>query len=195
MDLTGLLRLWCAIGDTLLTSCEFRLESAMNQLTERGEEVHQLRKDMMRLRSLSEPALLKLNGLRNAQEEQQRIVRQKQRQIDLANVASRALGSAANPERRKQLSSLLDNMKRSLVRLERRRNIWKEVEKKQMIGALSALSLLQKDSAIPFETRPTPPLRKYRKLIVKKGREGESISSVGRNQETDRPSLRGIGLG
>jgi hypothetical protein len=168
-----------------LANCEFRLEIVINQLNERDDEVHQLRKDMMRLRSLSEPALLKLNGLQNAREAQHRTVRQKQRQIDLASVASRALGSAANPETHKYLSSLLDNTKRSLVRLKRRRNMWKEVEKKQMIGALGALSLLQEDSAITFDTRSTSPFRKYRKLIVKKVRDDEDIPSEGEAQ----PSL------
>jgi hypothetical protein len=146
-----------------------RQEIILEELWAREEELNELQREVMQLRALSGPAIVKLNSLKMAQEQQRRLIKEKQRQNEMVTVASRALQRGPNMETQKHLASVLDNTKKTLVRLEAKRTIWKEIEKKQMMAALGALCLIADRPSIHYQIRPDSPFRKGRLQMSKPG--------------------------
>ena len=77
-----------------------------------------------------------------ARRERERIKRERRQRSEMKHATQQALLSATNEATAKHLSTLLENTENSIARLEAKRRMWKEIEQKQAMAVLSAMSLL-----------------------------------------------------
>ena len=101
-----------------------------------------MRKEIERLKRITAPATQTLNRLKNAQQEQQRISTEQLRKKQMIDRARTEMSRAKDENAYKNIEQLLKNNQKSIARLEATKKLWKEVEKRQIMGALSALSLI-----------------------------------------------------
>ena len=121
---------------------KIRYDIIFKELSVKEEDLSNCKREISELRKISAPAASSLSRLRNAQYEQIRILREKERQKGMMTMAKSAMNNATNSEAQKHLNMLMKNTQKSIARLEAKRRMWKDVEKKQVMGALGALSLI-----------------------------------------------------
>jgi predicted nucleic acid-binding Zn-ribbon protein len=146
---------------------QLRFEVVSNEFSNRSEELAKLRREVMELRGLAAPAFAKYSRLCDAREEQRRILRERTNRRAVLTVAERAMDSVKDAETRRHLQSVVENTERSLVRLEARRAMWKEVERKQMMSTLGALSLIDENPMFEYRIPPISSFRKNRLQMTK----------------------------
>ena len=118
-----------------------RLDIAMKELGFKEETISDLKREIIKLKSMI-PSEEMLNKLKNAREEQKKLQREARQQKELLELSQHNLTGEKNESVRKHLLTLMENTKKSLNRNEAKRRMWKEVERKQVMGALNALSLI-----------------------------------------------------
>lgn len=122
-----------------------RLAAAMNELAIRHEENSALRRQLIHLKHAAIPTMPLLRRMHKAKEEQDKInIEEDQAKSKLENTKQIAK-KATNDQVRQHLNSMIKNSQQSLLRMEARRRYWQEVERKQMISVLSAISLISQD--------------------------------------------------
>ena len=122
-----------------------RLAAAMNELVTRQDENSALRRQLIHLNNAALPAMPLLRRMQKAKDEQERINLQQKRARSLIEEKTKIIGNAADDSMKSHLKTMIKNSQDSLLRMEARRRYWQEVEKKQIVGALGALSLLSQD--------------------------------------------------
>ena len=122
-----------------------RLSAAMDELVARQEENSALRRQLIHLNNAALPAMPLLRRMQKAKDEQERINNQQNRTRNLIEEKKKIYGNATDDSTRSHINSMIRNSMDSLLRMEAKRRYWQEVEKKQIVGALGALSLLSQD--------------------------------------------------
>lgn len=149
-------------------SLKVRYDIITKELSAKEDELTKLKHEIIELRNITAPAASSLSRLRNAQKEQARIQQEKEIQKRMITIAKSAMTTATNAAAQKHLSTLMENTQHSLARLEAKRMMWKEIEKKQIMGALSALSLIDDKKSLiqlknSFKGIPNSPFRNFRR--------------------------------
>jgi chromosome segregation ATPase len=119
-----------------------RLGVAMSELGVREDENYRLRKEIVELKQKLERPNRSLAHIEHSRAEQDIAKREKRQQKKVIAVAEMALKGIANTAVRSNLERLLENSQKSLTRLEAKRRMWQEIERKQVFAALSAVSLV-----------------------------------------------------
>ncbi|OHS98902.1 hypothetical protein TRFO_34770 [Tritrichomonas foetus] len=119
-----------------------RLSAAMNELVERQEEASALRRQIIRMKHAALPAAPILRRMTRAQREQERLKTQQMQTNSLLEETRSRIGQTQSDNVKNHLNTLIKNSQASLLRMEAKRRYWQDVERKQMMGALGALSLL-----------------------------------------------------
>jgi hypothetical protein len=117
-----------------------RLDIAMSELGAKEDDNFRMRQQMLRLRSI----LAATKATRSALE-QERLKHEKKGHKMVAEAAARAIGKTDNKEIQAHLERLIANTQKSLARIEGKRRMWKEAERQQVYGALSAISLISEE--------------------------------------------------
>jgi chromosome segregation ATPase len=123
-------------------NAQTRLEVAMNELGVREDENYKLRRELVELRQKLVRPNRSLAHIEHSRAEQDIVKREKRQQKMVIAAAEMALNNIANAAVRSNLERLLENSQKSLTRLEAKRRMWQEIERKQVFAALSALSLV-----------------------------------------------------
>jgi len=125
------------------------------------ETNHKLKKDLNRFISDSMPLNSSLNRMNKAQVEQRNLKKEQEKKECLLKVAKAAMEASSNNDTIHHLDILFTNTQRSLERIEMKKRIWKDIEKKQIIGALSAFSLMDQNPLVSISLI-SPYLNAYR---------------------------------
>jgi uncharacterized small protein (DUF1192 family) len=121
-----------------------RLDIAMSELGVRDDEVHALRRVLLELRrKVVAPSAESLNRIQQSQAEIERLRAEKRQHKKMAEVTKSALMRPEKQSVRSNLQRLLENTEKSIARIEGKRRMWKEIERKQVFATLSALSLVR----------------------------------------------------
>lgn len=123
-------------------SLKVRYDIIFKELASKEEDLSDCKREIYELRKIAAPAASSLSRLKNAQDEQLRILHEKERQKGMISMAKTAIKKTTSSEVQSHLCMLMKNTQKSIARLEAKRRMWKEVEKKQVMGALGALSLI-----------------------------------------------------
>ena len=136
-----------------------RLDIAMQELDSRNDETSKMRKEIEKLKRAAIPASQTLSRLKNAQQEQQRIATEQLRKKQMIDQAKSAMERTNNENIYKHIEVLMKNTQKSLNRLEATKRMWKEIENKQLIGALAAMSHLDDSQSNVFFSSKNPFLK------------------------------------
>lgn len=136
-----------------------RFDIALQELDQRNDEASAMRKEIDRLKRAAKPATTGLGRIKNAQAEMQRITNEQRRKKMMLDKAKSALENSTDPKLSTHLSGILQNTQKSLSRLEANRRMWKEIETKQLMSVLGALSLVDEN--------PTDILKNLRLPVVR----------------------------
>lgn len=123
-------------------NAQTRLEIVMKELNLRDEDNKELKKEIIRLRTLTGPATSTLAAVKESHMKQMQLKREKQKKKMVLIAAMSAIGSTTDKDVQKHLGKILENTQRSIARLEIKRRKYKEEERKQVYAALSAISLI-----------------------------------------------------
>lgn len=123
-------------------NAQTRLEIVMKELNLRDDDNRELKKEMIRLKTLTGPASNTLAAVKESQMKQLQLKREKAKKKMVLIAAMSAIGSTNDKEVQKHLGKILENTQRSIARLEIKRRKFKEEERKQVYAALSAISLI-----------------------------------------------------
>jgi hypothetical protein len=130
---------------TRADSVNARLEAAMAELGERQEELTNARRELLKLRMAAMPAASQLQRMTKAHREQSRLRREADITAELLETTVTMIGKTDDDAVKSYLAELRRHTQETMLRMDRRKKYWKEMEKKQMMGALGALSLLAQD--------------------------------------------------
>jgi hypothetical protein len=133
-----------------------RLEVAMVELGERQEEITTLRRELMKLRIAAIPAVSQIQRLTKAQREQLRLARDQAISAALLESTRQIMSKADDTNVRTYLEKLTDHAQQGILRIEARRRRWKEIETKQTLAALAAMSLLAEERTDVQAVLPSP---------------------------------------
>ena len=171
---------------------QLRFEVMFKELALKEDELSRAHKELTHLRNISVPALSRYNKLQNARGEQLRLLKEKQKQREVLDVAKTALSNAPNEATEKHIRSILENTQRTMIKLEAKREMAKEMEKKHMMAVLGALSLIDEKPVFNFEKRVSP-FRQNRLQIVgpvtRVPEVEELIPVIERKAERKRPTI------
>ena len=81
--------------------------------------------------------------------------------MDMAKLTESAMKEATNDQAESHLNELLMHQQMSIARLEAQRKMWSEVEKKNIMAVLEAMSLLA-DSKLATEVKELPKYSPFR---------------------------------
>jgi hypothetical protein len=123
-------------------NAQTRLEVAMNELGVREDDNYNLRREVIELKQKMGSPSRSLAHIEHSRTEQDIVKREKRQQKMVIAAAQTALDKTANTAIRSHLERLLENSQKSVARLEAKRRMWQEIERKQVFAALSALSLV-----------------------------------------------------
>jgi chromosome segregation ATPase len=123
-------------------NAQTRLEVAMNELGVREDDNYHLRREIVELKQKMASPHRSLAHIEHSRTEQDIVKREKRQQKMVIAAAQMALDNIANNAIRAPLERLLENSQKSVARLEAKRRMWQEIERKQVFAALSALSLV-----------------------------------------------------
>jgi hypothetical protein len=126
-------------------SCSAKLDAVMSELAERQTEMARLRQELIKMRYATIPAASQLQRMTRARREQLKLRREQEITQALLVGTQAMIGKAQDKGVRTYLTQLAKHARQSMLRMEFKRRYWKEIEKKQMMAALSALSLLAQD--------------------------------------------------
>lgn len=146
-----------------------RLEVCYKEISSRNDEILGLRKELILLKNATLPITEANSKMRFAQNEKERLKKEHQLRKEVREVTRNALQNASSPETTKYLRTLLDNTENGLARIEAKRKMWVELERKQLIAVLSGMSLLSNSySYIPRSILPEySPFKSSRVNILK----------------------------
>lgn len=145
---------------------QLRFDVMFKELALKDDELSRTKKELTHLKSISGPALSRFNNLQNARGEQLRLLKEKQKQREVLDVARAALSKAPNEATEKHIRGILENTQRTMIRLEAKREMAKEMEKKHMMAVLGALSLIDEKPVFTFQNRSFSPFRQNRLQIM-----------------------------
>jgi len=143
-----------------------RIEVCIQEISQRDDQISVLRREILNLKSSTNPVEATLTRVRNALREQQRLVKQKEQKEMIENAAKVALKNITNDNVRNSLQTLIENTQKSINRIEQARQAWKQEEKKNYIAVLASTSLID-DPSIKTHLPPFSPFSKSRISTLK----------------------------
>ena len=129
-------------SDIRYENAQARLNILMKELNIRDEENAKLKKELIKLHSISLPASNTLAKVKDSHEIQEQLKKEKIKKKAVLAAALSALTKATDSEVQKRLGTLLNNTQKSIARIESKRRQFREEERKNIMGALEALSLI-----------------------------------------------------
>lgn len=130
-----------------LSHIQARLDIVMKELELQEDTEAILRKEIMRLKLSAAPAKEPLARLQKARAEQDRLKQEKRQKKAVLAATKTAIDRVGNRNVREHLEHLMGNTERSIARLEAKKRMWQNMERKNILSALSAVSLLNDEQA------------------------------------------------
>jgi hypothetical protein len=119
-----------------------RLEICIREIAARDDEIMQLKREIAALKRQQAPVNESLLKLRGAEAEKMRLEKEQQKRLEMAAVAENAKKNAGSEEMRTHLDNIIARQRQTVAKLEAQRRLWTEIERKQIMSVLGAMSLL-----------------------------------------------------
>jgi len=142
---------------------ESRLNTALDELTLREKSIMMMKKEIIRLRLVYSPAESSYRRLKKAQIEQQKLTHEQKIAQQILLETKDKLSVQQNNDTKSHLQKMIENTRQSIIRNETKKRMWSEMEKKHIMAALSALSLIQEENPISIRL---PMLSTFRSMIT-----------------------------
>lgn len=130
-----------------------RVQILLSELSSKEEIIFQLNKTISNYKNLAGPAHSSMKRISQALSEENRLLEEETKHM---NIYQNLLSSVDNqthhynPPLSEHMKILFENTQKSYLRLESKRKMWQEIERKQIMEVLEDLSLLQKDDPISY---------------------------------------------
>ena len=122
-----------------------------------------MKKEIIRLRLVYSPAESSYRRLKKAQIEQQKLSHEQKIAQQILLETKDKLSVQQNNDTKSHLQKMIENTRQSIIRNETKKRMWSEMEKKHIMAALSALSLIQEENPISVRL---PMLSTFRSMIT-----------------------------
>jgi len=165
-----------------------RLEICFREIGTRDDDIMKLKREILHLKNTTAPISELNSKIKQAQLEKDRIQREEQKRNEVKTVAENALKNVTNLETKQHLDSIIERTQASIARLEAKKKMWAEIEKKNMIEVLSAMSLLA-DSQVESVTRVLPEYSPFRSNRIDKTRSLSSRTEAAKMPRTNEVEL------